>query len=55
MREDISFRSERETCRGWFYIDADDNGGPLPSIAMAHGFSGVKEMDLPLFAERFCG
>src|SRR5258708_7784896 len=53
MREEISFQSDGETCRGWLYLPDHDNGTSLAGIAMAHGFSGVKEMDLPPFAERF--
>jgi dipeptidyl aminopeptidase/acylaminoacyl peptidase len=50
-REDIEFRSDGVTCRGWLYLP--DERRRVPSVVMAHGLSGVKEMDLPPFAERF--
>lgn len=53
MREDIAFLGLGTTCRGWLYLPDAPASGKLPGIAMAHGFSGVKEMDLPPFAEGF--
>ena len=54
MRHDISFPSNGGTCRGWFYVpDGLRHGERLAAIVMAHGFSAVKEMYLPRFAERF--
>lgn len=54
MREDIQFQSRGMTCRGWIYTpDNLPREGKVPAIVMAHGFSAVKEMMLPNFAERF--
>jgi len=54
MRQDVSFTSKGLTCRGWLYTpDGITDGGAAPAIVMAHGFSGVKELDLPRFAEPF--
>lgn len=53
MRKDIEFQSEGLQCRGWHYVpDSYALGQKLPTIVMAHGFSGVKEM-LTNYAERF--
>ena len=52
MRKDIEFVSKGDLCRGWLYLP-DAPKKALPGIVMAHGFSGVKEMDLPKFAEVF--
>jgi uncharacterized protein len=40
----VGFDAEGVTLRGWFY--ADEDGGPRPTVVMAHGFSAVKEMYL---------
>lgn len=53
MRTDISFQSAGLTCRGWLYRP-DNAPKSAPVIVMSHGFSAVKEMGLPEFAERFC-
>ncbi|MGH8530005.1 MAG: alpha/beta hydrolase [Nevskiales bacterium] len=54
MRRDIEFKSEGVTCRGWFYRpDAMAKSQRLPTIVMAHGFGGVKEVRLDKFAEGF--
>jgi fermentation-respiration switch protein FrsA (DUF1100 family) len=54
MREDISFASRGLRCRGWLYVPDDlVEDQKAPTIVMAHGFSGVKEMILPDFAEQF--
>lgn len=54
MRHDVTFTSASTRCRGWLYLpDGHDSGQRHPAVAMAHGFAGVKEMDLPAFAERF--
>ena len=56
MREDVSFASKGLACRGWLYTpDGLAEGSKAPAIVMAHGFSGVKELDLANFAEPFCG
>jgi len=54
MRRNIEFQSKGLTCSGWLYVpDELKNGEKAPAIVMAHGFSAVKEMMLPNFAERF--
>ncbi len=53
MRRDIEFKTEDGvTLRGWFY-QGKGAKGPAPTVVMAHGFSGVKEMYLDDFAEFF--
>ncbi|MDH3213414.1 MAG: alpha/beta hydrolase [Myxococcales bacterium] len=54
MRTDVSFPSREVRCKGWLYLPDDlPQGRRTPAIAMAHGFSAVKEMFLERFAERF--
>ena len=56
MRQDITFISKGLHCKGWLYVPNDlPAGRKIPGIVMAHGFSGVKEMYLSNFAERFLG
>jgi fermentation-respiration switch protein FrsA (DUF1100 family) len=50
MPEALTFESAGVGCAGLYYRP---DGEALPAVAMAHGFSGVKEMDIPAFAERF--
>ena len=52
MRRNIEFSADGVKLRGWFY-KPDKGKGPYPTIVMAHGFSGVKEMSLDKFAEVF--
>ena len=52
MRKDIEFSADGVTLRGWHYIP-DSGNKPFATIVMAHGFSGVKEMDLDKYAEVF--
>ncbi len=54
MRENVEFASRGQRCRGWLYRPEGSSGRRAPAIAMAHGFSAVKEMYLPAYAERFC-
>ena len=53
MRRDIEFSSEGLKLRGWLYKPSKGKG-PFPTVVMAHGFSGVKEMALDKYAEVFC-
>ena len=54
MRREITFTSKGLRCRGWLYVPDDlAEGQKAPTIVMAHGFSCVKEMILPDYAERF--
>lgn len=52
MRLDVEFSSEGTDCAGWLY-PASQAGEAGPAIVMAHGFGGVRGMDLPAFAEHF--
>ncbi|KAE8371874.1 Alpha/Beta hydrolase protein [Aspergillus bertholletiae] len=53
-REDISFKTaDQTTLRGWLYKPPNPISGPLPCLVIAHGFSAVKDMILPRFAEHF--
>lgn len=53
MRRDVEFVSEGVVCRGWLYTPDAATQKRWPTIVMAHGFSGVKELRLDHFAERF--
>jgi uncharacterized protein len=54
VRKDVIFKSEGLNCSGWFYIPRNlKQADKLPAIIMAHGISGVKEMNLDGFAQRF--
>ena len=54
MRKSITFTSKGVPCRGWLYVPDDlAEGQKATTIVMAHGFTGVKEMILPDFAEQF--
>ena len=53
MRTDVSFDSKGVTCLGWLYLPDDlEANEKIPTIVMAHGFSGVKEQVLPEIADR---
>ena len=52
MRTDIEFDADGTTLRGWLYTP-ETGSAPYPTIVMAHGFSGVKEMGLDDYAEVF--
>jgi fermentation-respiration switch protein FrsA (DUF1100 family) len=52
MRQDVEFQAEGPRLRGWLYTPQEGDG-PFPAVAMAHGFSAVKEMYLDAFAEVF--
>jgi dipeptidyl aminopeptidase/acylaminoacyl peptidase len=50
-RIDVEFEGFDGTpLRGWWYAPK----GVAPAVAMAHGFSAVKEMALDRYAEVFC-
>lgn len=54
MRKDIEFTSKGLKCKGWLYLpDNLTRGEKAATVVMAHGFSAVKEMFLPNFAEKF--
>jgi dienelactone hydrolase len=51
-RRDVEFEAEGAvTLRGWLFLP--DGPGPRPAITMAHGYAGVKEHGLELFARAF--
>ena len=50
-REDIEFKSEGTTVRGWLYLPEGE--GPFPGIAMAGGWSYVKEVVVQHYAKAF--
>jgi fermentation-respiration switch protein FrsA (DUF1100 family) len=52
MREDIGFNVDGVVLRGWLYVP-EAGAGPHPTVVMAHGFAGLKEMYLDRFAEAF--
>ncbi len=53
-RRAVTFPSEGETLRGWLYFPADIKPGrKLPGIVTANALSGIKEINLPQYAERF--
>lgn len=51
-RQDVTFPSGDGTCAAWLY--RPEGVAPYPIIVMGHGLSGVKEMRLDAYAERFC-
>lgn len=54
MRQNIEFASRGLKCRGWLYKpESLSDGKKTSAIVMAHGFSAVKEMYLPNYAECF--
>lgn len=53
-REDVEFRAEDVTLRGWLY-HPEEADGPPPVVVMAHGIAAVKEQHLGRFAEVFAG
>jgi fermentation-respiration switch protein FrsA (DUF1100 family) len=54
IRRQVEFPSENETLRGWLYLPADIKPGEkLPGIVTANALTGVKEINLPEYAERF--
>ena len=52
MRRDIEFKADGITLKGWLY-KPNKGKSPFPTVVMAHGFSGVKEMTLDKYAEVF--
>jgi fermentation-respiration switch protein FrsA (DUF1100 family) len=52
MRRDIEFKSQGETCRGWFYTP-DEGKAPFPMVVMAGGWCYVKEIVMPHYADFF--
>jgi dipeptidyl aminopeptidase/acylaminoacyl peptidase len=53
-REDVAFYSEGCRLSGHLYLPDDTGDGTRkPTIVLAHGFTGIKELMLPDFARRF--
>lgn len=53
MRRDVEFKDGNGvTLRGWHYLP-DTRKGPVPTVVMAHGFSGTKEIFLDRYAALF--
>ena len=52
MRHDIEFIADGVTLRGWHYVP--DGDGPFPTVVMAHGYAGIKELYLDDSAAFFC-
>ena len=54
MRRDVHFLSKGLRCSGFLYVPEGLGAEQkAPAIVMAHGFSAVKEQNLPTFAEAF--
>ncbi len=55
-REDVAFYSEGCRLSGHLYLPDDRKEGERrPAVVLAHGYTGVKELILPAYAERFAG
>jgi fermentation-respiration switch protein FrsA (DUF1100 family) len=52
MRIDVTFDAEGTILRGWLYLP-EQGKEPFPLVVMTHGWAGVKELSLDLFAEAF--
>jgi len=54
-QRDVEFKTfDHVTLRGWLFTpEQADSSKKLPCLVMAHGWSALKEMDLPAFAEYF--
>jgi len=55
IRKNIKFDADGRILRGWFFYPNknDDVSEKFPTIVMAHGYAGLKEMHLDRFAEKF--
>lgn len=54
VRKPVSFASDDETLRGWLYLPSIVPAGmKLPGIVTANAMTGVKEINLRDYAERF--
>ncbi len=52
-REDVEFRAQGATLRGWYYPAEGGGGGESACVVLQHGFAAVKEMWLDRYAEVF--
>jgi fermentation-respiration switch protein FrsA (DUF1100 family) len=54
MRRNITFNSQGSACAGWLYVpEGLPEGQQAPAIVLAGALTSVKEIVLPLYAERF--
>ena len=49
--DDLTFESQGARCAAWHY--RQDSLAPVPCVVIAHGFDGVREQRLDVYAERF--
>ena len=53
-RRDVTFPSQGLKCAAWYYVPTGMKPGEKrPAIVMAHGYSGVKELYLDNYADKF--
>jgi uncharacterized protein len=52
-REDVEFRSEGETCRGWLFTPDGASDTTPPVVVMAGGWCYVRELVMPHYAAKF--
>jgi len=52
-RRDIKIRTGDGDLAAWLYEPANDAGRPVPCVVLAHGFTGVRDMQLDRPAARF--
>lgn len=53
QRDDATFDSGGRRCAAWVYEPLGAAGAPAPCVVLAHGWSGVREQRLDVYAERF--
>lgn len=54
MKKDITFYSEGSKIAGHLYLpEKADENNKVPAVVLCHGFAGIKELLLPVFAEKF--
>lgn len=51
-REDVTFRSEGESCAAWLYWP-EDRSRPVAAVALAHGMGATRHFHLAPFGEAF--
>jgi len=51
VRRDLRFPCGESTCAGWLYVPPDAERPPV--VVMGNGFSGTRDMGMPLFAHAF--
>lgn len=49
----VSFLSEKNKIAGNIYLPKNISNKKIPGIVLCHGFAGVKELLLPVYAEKF--